>query len=400
MSQPAVNASSIAAPSSAHLGRIPVVLPSWGDPRLKLSVVIISLQVLGQTELGFKLSIAQILVTVGACAAVDMAVTWRRTQTLVWPASAMLTGNSVAFILRASGTRHGDWWTLHGIQYFLLAGMLALLSKYLLQRGRRHVFNPSNVGLVWTLLIIGPVHVFPQYLWWGPLGVPVVLALAVIFLGAIWILRSVGMVEMAGAFWVTLAVLVGIFALTGQSFIAIWHSGPVTGIAYWRDICLSPELLIFVFFMMSDPKTTPRTRLGRVIYGATTAVIAAGLLVWEPSEFGIKVAILASLTVTCALVPAIDAIARRIAASAPSERAAAPSERAATPAEGAAAPPERAAASGNPWRIAFASLRWRDPVLIAAALIAIAAPIDTLALRGNRQITLIELGLTGTKNAQ
>jgi hypothetical protein len=353
------------------------VLPSWRDPRLKLSVVIISLQVLGQTLLGFKVSIAQILVTVGACAVVDMAVTLYRQRMLVWPASALLTGNSVAFILRASGTRHGDWWTLHGIGYFLLAAMLALLSKYLLTAGRRHLFNPSNVGLVWTLLIIGPVHVFPQYLWWGPLGVPVGLSIAVIFLGALWILKSVGMFEMAGTFWITLTALVGIFALSGRSFIAIWHSCPVSGIAYWRDICVSPELLIFVFFMMSDPKTTPRTRLGRVIYGGLTGVVAAALLFWEPTEFGVKVAILASLTVVCALVPAIDAIADRTQGGAPREEQ-----------------------SRARWRSALASPGWRNPALVAAALIAIAAPIDTLALRANKQITLIEQGLTGAKNAQ
>jgi hypothetical protein len=347
---------------------------------LKLSVVIIALQVLGQAALGFKVSIAQILVTVGACAVVDTAVTLRRQRMLVWPASALLTGNSVAFILRASGTRHGDWWTLHGIQYFLLAAMLALASKYLLQVGGRHVFNPSNVGLVWTLLIIGPVHVFPQYLWWGPLGVPVVLALAVIFLGAVWILRSVGMFAMAGTFWVTIAVLIGIFALSGRSFIAIWHSGPVTGFAYWRDICLSPELLIFVFFMMSDPKTTPRTGLGRVIYGAATAIVAAALLFWEPTEFGIKVAILASLTVVCALVPAIDAIVHRTQAARVDAVESVPSR--------------------TRWRSVLGFRGWRSPALVAAALIAIAAPIDTLALTGNKQIGLIEQGLTGSKNPQ
>jgi hypothetical protein len=345
--------------------------------------VIISLQVLGQTVLGFKVSIAQIIVTVAACAVVDTVVTLRRQRMLVWPASALLTGNSVAFILRASGTKHGDWWTLHGIQYFLLAAMLALLSKYLIQVGGRHVFNPSNVGLVWTLLIIGPVHVFPQYLWWGPLGVPVVLALVVIFFGAVWILRSVGMFAMAGTFWGTLAVLIAIFAVTGRSFIAIWHSGPIGGFAYWRDICLSPELLIFVFFMMSDPKTTPRTRLGKVIYGAATALVAAALLFWQPTEFGVKVAILASLTVVCALVPAIDAIVRRREASlAGAGEAVAP------------------APSRMPWRSVLGSRGWRSPALVAAVLIAIAAPIDTLALTANKQIGLIEQGLTGNKNAQ
>jgi Na+-transporting NADH:ubiquinone oxidoreductase subunit NqrB len=353
-----------------------VVFPSLRDPRLKLSVVIIALQVLGQTSLGFKLSIAQILVTVGACAIVDVAVTLHRQHVLAWPASALLTGNSVAFILRASGTRHGDWWTLHGIQYFLLAALLSLLSKYLIQVGGRHLFNPSNVGLVWTLLIIGPVHVFPQYLWWGPIGVPVVLALVVIVAGAIWILRSVRMFGMAISFLVTLAALVGIFALSGRSFVAIWHSGPVSGFSYWLDICLSPELLIFVFFMMSDPKTTPRTRRGRVIYGAATAVLAASLLVWQSTEFGVKLGILASLTLVCALVPLIDAIASRDRSSRP------------------------VAWLRDGRLFGVAGARWRNPVLVVAAVIAVAAPIDTLALTANRQIDYIERGLTGTHNPQ
>jgi Na+-transporting NADH:ubiquinone oxidoreductase subunit NqrB len=367
-----VSASAVAEPRPRPQFRgIPVVLPSRHDPRLKLAAVIIALQVLGQAALGFKVSIAQILVTIGACAVVDTAVTWRRQRMLVWPASALLTGNSVAFILRATGTRHGDWWTLHGIQYFLLAAMLSLGSKYLLRIDDRHVFNPSNAGLVWVLLIIGPVHVFPQYLWWGPLDTGVVLALVVIAVGAVWILRTVKMVEMAASFWFTLAALIAVFALTGRSFFAIWHTGPIGGLAYWRNICLSPELLIFVFFMMSDPKTTPATRRGRVVYGALTAVLAAALLFWEPTEFGIKVAILASLTVSCALVPAINALTRpnRAPGSARSRR-------------------ERALATIG------------SPAVLAAVVIAVAAPIDTIALRSNRQIGLLEQGLTGAKNPQ
>ena len=86
--------------------RIPVVLPSRRDPRLRLSAVIFALQVLGQTVLGFKLSIAQILVSIGVCACIDAALAFRRDRVLAWPASGILTGSSVAFILRASGTRH------------------------------------------------------------------------------------------------------------------------------------------------------------------------------------------------------------------------------------------------------------------------------------------------------
>ena len=344
--------------------RIPVVLPSRRDPRLRLSIVIIALQILGQTSLGFKLSIAQILVSVAVAAAIETAVTWHRVRMLVWPASAFLTGNSVAFILRATGTRHGDWWSLHGIQFFILAVVLSLLSKYLIRIDGRHVFNPSNVGLVWVLLVIGPAHVFPQYLWWGPLGTALTLALIVIVAGAVWVLRSVRMMAMAAAFLLVFAALVGIFAAAGQTFVAIWHAGPISGSAYWRYICLSPEVLVFVFFMMSDPKTAPRSRTGQIAFGAGTAAVAALLLLFQPTEYGVKVAILASLTVTTAL----------------------------------ARLPRHQRRSGHLFDDALRGLR--VPAAAAAVVIAVAAPIDTLALARDRQITYLEQGFTGTHNPQ
>lgn len=359
--------------------RIPVVLPNRRDPRLHLSVVVMTLQVLGQTVLDFKVSIAQILVTLGFCALVEVAVTFRREARLVWPASALLTGNGVAFILRTTGTEHGDWWSLNGIHYFLLAALLALLSKYLIRPGGRHLFNPANVGLVWCLLVIGPSQVFPQYLWWGPSIPGQTLAYAVIAVGAWWILRKVRMLEMAGAFLVTFAVLIGLFALAGNSFVAIWQQGPISGLSYWANIALSPELLIFVCFMMSDPQTAPKARAGRIVYGAATAGVAAALTSFQTTEFGIKLAILSSLTVVCALVPLIESAIRR--------RQARPE-----------LPPTVAVTQALPSRRQIVSAA-RNPILVAVAVIAIAAPLNTAALAGNEQVLLIERGLAG-KNAQ
>lgn len=351
--------------------RVPVVLPKRGDPRLKLSAVIMTLQVLGQTLLDFKVSIAQILVTIGFCALVEVVVTFRRTSVLVWPASAMLTGNSVAFILRAAGTRHGDWWSLHGIEWFLLAATLSLLSKYLIRFGSRHLFNPSNVGIVWCLLVVGAHHVFPQYLWWGPNRVGVALAYAVCLLGGAWILRPIRMVPMAAAFLATFATLVGVLALGGRSFVAIWHDGPIDGLSYWANIALSPELLVFVFFMISDPQTAPKSARGRVVYGAGTAAIAAALLSFQSTEFAIKLAILSSLTVVCALVPLIERT---------TERAQAGRRR-----------------SALEWRRVAAAIR--NPVVAAVLIIAVAAPVNTAALADDEDVLLIEKGLAG-KNAQ
>jgi Na+-transporting NADH:ubiquinone oxidoreductase subunit NqrB len=155
-------------PQVVHVrGRqVPVQVPRWGDPRLKLAAVLLAVQVLGQTVLDFDLSIAQILVTIGVSAAIEMTVVFWRRGMLAWPASAMLTGNGVALLLRSSGIEHGDWWSLNGIEYFVLAAALSLLTKYLIRAWDKHVFNPSNVGLVWTFVIAGPLAVYPQWLYW------------------------------------------------------------------------------------------------------------------------------------------------------------------------------------------------------------------------------------------
>src|SRR3989442_13894692 len=82
----------------------PVILPSVRDARLHLAAVIISLQILGQTAFAFRLSIAQILISLATCAFLEVAITFRQQRVFMWPASALLTGNGVAFVLRAHGT--------------------------------------------------------------------------------------------------------------------------------------------------------------------------------------------------------------------------------------------------------------------------------------------------------
>ena len=73
----------------------------------------------------------------------------------MWPASALITGNGVAFILRVPGTQHGDWWSLRGWWIFVGTAAVSLLSKHVIQLGGRHIFNPSNIGLVLCFLVLG-----------------------------------------------------------------------------------------------------------------------------------------------------------------------------------------------------------------------------------------------------
>ena len=353
--------------------RVKVFLPKRSDPRLKLFAIIVAIQTVGQLGLGFKVSIAQILVTMGTCLLLELGVFYFRDGIIAWPASALQTGNSISLLLRASGTVHGDWWSLNGIQYFIAAAVIGLGAKYLIRPGGKHVFNPANVGIVWVLIVFGVRFVFPQYLWWGPLNVPVTAALLIILAGALWLLREpVGMLPMAASFLGVFYGLVAIFAITGHSFIASWHHGPITGLEYWIDIALSPEVFVFAFFMMSDPRTAPPNRKARVIYGVSVAIVSALLLFPQSTEFGVKLGILSGLTFICGLVPLIDRVGRWLS----------------TPKA------ERAQYPIDPRGIPGAVRRGvTSPMVVAAAVISLSAPLISTTLINDRTATEVERGI-------
>ena len=167
--------------------------------------MIISLQVLGQVAFDFRLSIAQILISLLTCAVLEVGIAMWRQQVILWPASALLTGNGVAFILRVPGTEHGDWWSTHGRWIFAGAAAVSLLSKHLIQFRGRHVFNPSNFGLVLCFLLLGSEHADPLEFWWGPMSPWLVLALAIIVFGGLAILWRLHLLGIAIGFWLTFA---------------------------------------------------------------------------------------------------------------------------------------------------------------------------------------------------
>ncbi len=182
---------------SLHLfGRdYPVLLPSIRDPRLHVAAVLLTLQVLGQTVLDFRLSVAQILVCLAVGALFEFGVSFFKDKVILWPASGLLTGNSTAFILRVPGTLHGDWWSLHGIWIFIGVVALSMASKYLIRWKGRHIFNPSNLGLVAAFVALGPQFTEPQDLWWIPLGPWMYLTYTILIIGGLligWELELLG----------------------------------------------------------------------------------------------------------------------------------------------------------------------------------------------------------------
>ena len=284
----------------------PLVLPNIRDPRLHVASVIITIHVLGQVGLHFHVSVPQILAAILACWVMEVALTFRSTRMFVWPASAMLTGSGVALILRVVGTPAdqpwytGDWWVFAGVAAFALA------TKYVIKYRGSHVFNPSNVGLVVAFIVLGSSRVEPLDFWWGPLNGWLLLAYAVILVGGILITRRLKLLALAATFWLALASGLGVLAASGHCMTANWAFAPVCGVDYWRVIVTSPELLIFLFFMITDPKTSPSGRVGRVVFGLLVAITSTLLMAPQTDEFGTKVGLLTGLVLMCAARPLID----------------------------------------------------------------------------------------------
>lgn len=289
----------------------PVLLPTLRDPRLHLAAVIVSLQVLGQAAFDFRLSIAQILVAVLTCAVLEVGIAFRRQRVILWPASALLTGNGVAFILRVPGTEHGDWWSLRGWWIFAGTAAVALLSKYVIRFRGRHVFNPSNIGLVLCFLLLGSGRADPLDFWWGPMSEWMVLALAIIVVGGLAILSRMRLLEIAVGFWLAFAAGIAVLAASGHEMTARWHLGPISGWDFWQVLVFSPEILVFLFFMITDPKTIPHGRLGRRVYAVGIGLLAVLLIAPRTTEYGTKVAVLVALALVSAMPPLVELLRSR-----------------------------------------------------------------------------------------
>jgi Na+-translocating ferredoxin:NAD+ oxidoreductase RnfD subunit len=288
----------------------PVLLPTIRDPRLHLAAVIVSLQVLGQAAFDFRLSIAQILISLGTCAALEVGIAFRRQHVLMWPASALLTGNGVAFILRVQGTEHGEWWSLRGWWIFAGTAAVSLLSKHAIRIRGGHIFNPSNIGLVLCFLILGSGRAEPLDFWWGPMSTWLALALAIIVVGGLAILTRLHLLVVAVGFWLAFAAGIAVLAATGHAMTARWHAGPITGAYFWWVLLTSPEILVFLFFMLTDPKTIPSATRGRAVYAVSVGLLAALLIAPARTEFWAKVAVLGALAIVCAARPLLAAVPR------------------------------------------------------------------------------------------
>jgi Na+-transporting NADH:ubiquinone oxidoreductase subunit NqrB len=161
--------------------------------------------------------------------------------------SPLITGLSLSLLLRAD-----EPW-IH-----LVAGVIAIGSKFLLRIDGKHVWNPAGFAIV-VLLFTAKSHVWISPGSWGS---NVWFAALLVFF-AILVLGAARRSDIAIFFLGTHAAL-----LLAR---ALWLGDPL---AIPLHQLQSGSLLIFTFFMISDPRTSPDSRLGRFIFAASVACAA------------------------------------------------------------------------------------------------------------------------------
>ena len=144
------------------------------------------------------------------------------------------------------------WWVA------VLAASASILSKYLLRINGKHIFNPSALGIVVAVLFTGNAWISP-----GQWGSSAVILFGVLSLGFIVVSR-VQKLDVSLAFLGTFAGLIYLRQI-------IYLGWPMD---HFVQSVSTGSLLLFSFFMITDPKTIPNHRLARILWCITIAAIA------------------------------------------------------------------------------------------------------------------------------
>ena len=160
-------------------------------------------------------------------------------------ASAYITGISVGILVRSPA-----YWP------YALCSAISITSKYVLRAKGRHLWNPSNFGIA-MLLILAPETMTVLSIQWGNNYASLLV---------IWVLGSI-IIWRARRFHISATYVVSFVLL---AFLRSWITGdpwaseiaPITG----------PMYQLFVFFMITDPKTTVKTKAGQCVVAFLVAL--------------------------------------------------------------------------------------------------------------------------------
>lgn len=261
----------------------------------RFAIAITILNIAGHAFLGFEQSLAQVFASLATAygaelllEVIDARVNERRPRFLGGPTVLIdfllpshITGLAVAMLLYAN----------EQILPIVFAATVGIASKAIFRveagRGNRHFFNPSNFGIAATLIIFPWVGIAPPYQFTENLGgiAQLILPAIFIFTGTVLNTRFTRRLPLIAA-WLSGFALQAL--VRGVLFETSWISGltPMTGVAF----------LLFTFYMITDPGTTPTKRANQIVFGASVAFAYSILMI-----FHIAFGLFFALVIVCAL---------------------------------------------------------------------------------------------------
>jgi enediyne biosynthesis protein E5 len=242
--------SALSAPASLGIGEY---RPSrfarfWRTPKGVLLLVFLPILAVAVAGQGLRTVLPGLLGAAMAACFVELAVSWGVSGQWQFPSSALITGLIVTMVL----SPHQSWVVP------VVAGAIAVASKYVLRTRREHIFNPAAFALVAVILIFGA-----DESWWGALAdLAWPLSLVVLAGGAI-------VAERTNKFPQVLAFLASYFLL----FVLVSVVNPTAVAEMFRNPYAQAALFL-ALFMLTDPPTSPNRYADQVWFGVLAAVVS------------------------------------------------------------------------------------------------------------------------------
>jgi Na+-translocating ferredoxin:NAD+ oxidoreductase RnfD subunit len=227
----------------------------WGrqlDPRYLIAGLITLVLVTAQIRYHIVGGYERLALALGVCVATEALLSWFDRGHVVNVLSAYISGISLTLLLKPQGS---------ALWPFVIGGVLAIASKYVLRYRDHHLWNPTNFAIV-ALLLLAPDRVSVLSHQWGN-DLPTNL---VIWCFGLVIAARVRVLHITLAYVAAFLLFNGLRSVVlGQPLLA--ELAPITG----------PMYQLFIFFMITDPRTVVRDR-GKQIVVAVAVALAEVLI--------------------------------------------------------------------------------------------------------------------------
>lgn len=211
-------------------------------------------------------SLISVIIAVLAATILDLIINYFRYKAIEFPYSALISGLFIGGLL----AQNLSWYI------YVIAGIIAILSKHLIKVHGKHIFNPANLGILAVFLIFNAFNS-----WWISSSFILVLIFGIFIL---WRQRRFDLaVSFLAAYYILSAVIPAPSMMPRMTMMA---NMPMMMQSFYLSFINQSTIFFFAMFMLIEPKTHPAARKQRIFYGILVALMLIGIEIYNP-RFGI-----------------------------------------------------------------------------------------------------------------